>query len=481
MGSGGPRGLQIRWCRCRTDAVGSIPTPSAKFMTKLSVLPSIERLVERPEFSSFIESLSRPIVVEAARNVVANFREKLRTGNSLEEPELIEAIIHWLREKERRFLIHVINGTGVILHTNLGRAPLARRSLGKAAELLSGYVNLEFDLKTGERGGRGASVEELFCLISGAGAALVVNNNASALYLALSVLARGWDVVISRGELVQIGGGFKIPEILEESGAILKEVGTTNRTVLSDYAKAITEKTALILKVHTSNFKQVGFVESIPAIELASLAHSKNVLLVEDLGSGAFVPTERFGLPREPLVASAVEAGCDLVTFSGDKLLAGPQAGIAVGKKEVIERLKKSPLFRALRVDKLYFLLLGEALKYYLNRQETIELPAYRLLSIPAESLKMRAEKIAKQFQKQGVVAVPTESQTGGGALPEEALPSWGIALPEIYPANLWEEKLRAATPPVIGKIVKEQFVIDLRAVFPEEDKALVSVLETLL
>jgi len=450
-------------------------------MTKLSVLPSIEKLVERPEFHLFIESLSRPIVVETTRNVVAKFREKLRTGNGFDEPELVEAVISQLKEKERRYLLRVINGTGVILHTNLGRAPLARRSLEKAAELLSGYVNLELDLKTGQRGGRGAFVEELFCLISGAEAALVVNNNASALYLALSVLARGREVVISRGELVQIGGGFKIPEILEESGAVLKEVGTTNRTVPPDYEKAITEKTALILKVHTSNFKQVGFVESVPASELASLARSKRILLVEDLGSGAFVPTERFGLPREPLVGSAVDAGCDLITFSGDKLLAGPQAGIAIGKKEVVERLKKSPLFRALRVDKLHFLLLGEALKYYFNHKETSELPAYRLLSTPPEILKARAEKIAKPFQKLVIEAVQTESQVGGGALPEEVLPSWGIALPEIYPANVWEEKLRAATPPVMGKIVKERFVIDLRAVFPDEDEILASALKTLL
>ncbi len=462
-------------------AVGSIPTPSAKFMTKLSSLPSIEKLVECAEFASYIKSLSRPLVVETARNVVAHFREKVRTGNGFEESELIEAVLGQLKEKERRFLIRVINGTGVILHTNLGRAPLARHSLEKAAEFLSGYVNLELDLKTGERGGRGAFVEELFCMVSGAEAALVVNNNASALYLALSVLAKGREVVISRGELVQIGGGVKIPEILEESGAILKEVGTTNQTVLSDYEKAINDKTALILKVHTSNFKQVGFVKSVQAAELASLSRSKGVLLVEDLGSGAFIPTEQFGLPREPLVASAVDAGCDLVTFSGDKLLAGPQAGIAVGKREVVDRLKKSPLFRALRVDKLYFLLLGEALKYYLNQKETGELPAYRLLSTPLESLKARAEKIAGVFQKQGVEALPTESQVGGGALPEEMLPSWGITLPEIYPPNDWEEKFRTASVPVIGKIVKEKFIVDLRAVFPEEDEVLVSTLKTLL
>ncbi|MGH8003906.1 MAG: L-seryl-tRNA(Sec) selenium transferase, partial [Limisphaerales bacterium] len=453
----------------------------AKFMTKLSVLPSVEKLVERPQFIPFIESLSRPMVVEIARGVVADFRENLRTGESFEGPELIETLIGRLKAKERQSLVKVINGTGVILHTNLGRAPLSRRSLEKAADLLSGYVNLEFDLKTGERGERGAFVEELFCLISGAEAVLMVNNNASALYLALSVLAKGREVVISRGELIQIGGGFKIPEILEESGAVLKEVGTTNRTVLSDYEKALNEKTALILKVHTSNFKQVGFVESVPAAELSALARSKEVLLVEDLGSGAFVPTERFGLPREPLVASAVEAGCDLVTFSGDKLLAGSQAGIAVGKKEVVNRLKKSPLFRALRVEKLYFLLLGEALKYYLNHQETSELPAYRLLSAPLEGLKARAEKIAKTFQKQGVETVPTESQVGGGALPEEVLPSWGIALPEIYPVNVWEEKLRAVSPPVIGKVVKDRFIVDLRAIFPEEDEILISVLKTLL
>jgi L-seryl-tRNA(Ser) seleniumtransferase len=280
---------------------------------------------------------------------------------------------------------------------------------------------------------------------------------------------------------VQIGGGFKVPEILEESGAVLKEVGTTNRTVLVDYEKAIGEKTALILKVHTSNFKQVGFVESVPASGLSKLARSKGILLVEDLGSGAFVPTERFGLPGEPLVSSAVGAGCDLVAFSGDKLLAGPQAGIVVGKREVVERLKKSPLFRALRADKLYFLLLGEALKYYLNRKEMFELPAYRLLSMPFENLKARAEKITGLFQKRGMTVVTTESQAGGGALPEEMLPSWGIVLPEIYPANGWEEKLRAATPPIVGKIVKNRFIVDLRTVFPEEDEILVSVFKALL
>jgi len=294
-------------------------------------------------------------------------------------------------------------------------------------------------------------------------------------------MGKGREVVISRGELVQIGGGFKIPEILEESGAVLKEVGTTNRTVLADYEKAINEKTALILKVHTSNFKQIGFVGSVPTAELAVLVQKRNIVLVEDLGSGAFVPTDRFNLPREPLVSAAVEAGCDLVTFSGDKLLAGPQAGIAVGKKEIIDRLKKSPLFRALRVDKLQFFLLGEALKYYLNKRETEELPAYRLLSFPIESLKARAEKIAQTLGNSGLEIVPTESQVGGGALPEEMLPSWGIALPEIYTASVWEEKLCAAAPPVIGKIVKDRFILDLRTVFPDEDESLASILKSQL
>jgi L-seryl-tRNA(Ser) seleniumtransferase len=251
--------------------------------------------------------------------------------------------------------------------------------------------------------------------------------------------------------------------------------------VLADYDKAINEKTALILKVHTSNFKQVGFVESVSTADLAKLAHSKGVVLVEDLGSGAFVPTEPFGLPREPLISSAIEGGCDLVTFSGDKLLAGPQAGVAVGKKGIVERLKKSPLFRVLRADKLYLFLLGETLKYYLNRKEMFELPAYRLLSMPFENLKVRAEKIARLFQKRGMTVVTTDSQAGGGALPEEMLPSWGIVLPEIYPANGWEEKLRAATPPIVGKIVKNRFIVDLRTVFPEEDEILVSVLKALL
>lgn len=450
-------------------------------MTKLSALPSIEKLTENPAFASFVESLSRPLVVEIVRSTVADFREKLKKGESFEEAELVEAALVRLKEKERRALTKVINATGVILHTNLGRAPLSRRSLEKAAELLSGYVNLEFDLETGERGSRGSFVEELFCLLSGAEASLTVNNNAAALYLALSVLAKGRAVVISRGELVQIGGGFKIPEILEESGAILKEVGTTNRTVIADYEKAVGQKTALILKVHTSNFKQIGFVESVPASELAPLAHSKNILLLEDLGSGAFVPTDRFGLPREPMVSAAVEAGCDLVTFSGDKLLAGPQAGVAVGKKEVIGQLKKSPLFRALRLDKLQLFLLQEALRYYLNHKESEELPAYGLLSTSAESLKIRAERIVETLEKKGLEVVQTESQVGGGALPEETFPSCGIALPEIYSASAWERKLRAVSTPVIGKIVKDRFILDLRAVFPEEDKTLVSVLKPLL
>ncbi len=450
-------------------------------MTKLSTLPSIEKLAENRAFAPFVQSLSRPLVVEAVRAVVADFRNRVKQGENIDEGELVKTVLVRLEEKKRQTLMKVINATGIILHTNLGRAPLSRASLEKASALLSGYVNLEFDLKTGGRGGRGAFVEDLLCLLSGAEAALVVNNNASALYLALSVLARGREVIISRGELVQIGGGFKIPEILEEAGAILKEIGTTNRTILADYEKAINAKTVLILKVHTSNFKQIGFVDSVPAAELASLTRSRNILLVEDLGSGAFVPTERFDLPREPLVSAAVEAGCDLVTFSGDKLLAGPQAGIAVGKKEVVNRLKKSSLFRALRVDKLYLLLLEETLKCYLNQKVTTELPAYRLLSASVESLKSRAENIIKWVGKSGLEAVPTKSQVGGGALPEESLLSWGIALPEIYSASNWEEKLRSASPPILGKIVKDRFIIDLRAVFPEEDAILISALKPLL
>lgn len=360
-------------------------------------------------------------------------------------------------------LRRVINATGVVLHTNLGRAPLPRFTP------LAGYSNLEYDLPAGRRGKRDVHAATLMERCFGA-SGIVVNNNAAAVFLALHELASGYEVIVSRGELIEIGDGFRIPDIMARSGAILREVGTTNRTRIEDYRDAITERTRLLLRVHRSNFEIRGFTGRPELKELAALGRERGIPVYEDLGSGCPVDLRPYGL-NEPLVADALAEGADLVSFSGDKLLGGPQAGLLVGRSELIGRLRRNPLFRALRVDKLTYQALETTLRHLvLGRIE--EVPALRMIAEPAERIRERAEALCKRLAGVPASVVPGESLVGGGSTPEQPLPTWLVAIAADDPSAL-ERRLRLGEPPVIARVEKERVLLDLRTVFPEEEDEL--------
>lgn len=364
----------------------------------------------------------------------------------------------------------VINATGVILHTNLGRAPLSRAALDAMERVGGGYSALEFDLEAGTRGSRHEHVSALLRDLTGADDALVVNNNASAVLLALAALATGRDVVISRGELVEIGGGFRIPDVLRESGARLVEVGTTNRTYVEDYDRAIAEDAALVLRVHASNFQVVGFVHSPTLEELVALAHQRGLILVDDLGSGTLIATEQFGLAHEPTVQESTSAGADLVCFSGDKLLGGPQAGLLVGRKEVIDRLRRHPLVRALRPDKATLAALSATLAHYARGEALREIPVWRMISADAATIHRRAEALAAGSD--GVCSVvETRAAVGGGSLPGSTLPSFALAVDRADgSAAEIAHRLRSWRVPIVSRVADNRALLDLRTVAPGQD-----------
>jgi len=382
----------------------------------------------------------------------------------------------------------VINATGVVLHTNLGRAPLSAEALRNLVEVAGGYSNLEFNLETGERGSRYEHVEDLLCRISGAESALVVNNNAGAVLLALNTLAEGKEVIVSRGQLVEIGGSFRIPDVMRKSGARLVEVGTTNRTHPGDYERAITAETALLLKVHASNFRILGFTAEVSLKDLVALAGARGLPVMEDLGSGCFVDLSAYGIEHEPTVQEAVQAGADVVTFSGDKLLGGPQAGIILGKKKFIDPIKKNPLNRALRIDKLTLAGMEATLKIYLDPSRVIKaLPALGMMTWPAEEVKKRAGRFRRKVGRElpagyQVTLREDSSQVGGGALPLQALPTWVVAIrPLLLSAASLEERLRKSDPPVIARVKEEEVLLDLRTVAGEEEAALLEAVKKAL
>jgi L-seryl-tRNA(Ser) seleniumtransferase len=375
-------------------------------------------------------------------------------------------------------LKHVINATGVVLHTNLGRAPLAERAIAHVQEMARRYSNLELDLKTGERGSRYEHVEELLASLTGAEAALVVNNNAAAVVLGLTALAKGREVIISRGELVEIGGSFRIPAIMEQSGAKLVEVGTTNRTRLSDYESAITDQTALLLKVHTSNYRIVGFTEEAKVPELVQLARPRGLPVMNDLGSGCLVDLSQYGLPREPTMKEAVAEGADVVTFSGDKLLGGPQIGAIAGRRQIIQRLKKHQLLRALRVDKLTLAAFEATLRIYRDAADPrLEIPALAMLSAEKSAIAVRAERLAARLSRSlggAVTTLDESSRAGGGSLPDASLPTVAVAI--AAPAGALEgiqKALREGSPPIMVRVLDEKVLIDLRTVFEDEEETL--------
>jgi L-seryl-tRNA(Ser) seleniumtransferase len=459
---------------------------------RLRTLPSVDELVRGVDGGT---GGPRPRVVEAVRAVIEDSRRAVLAAGSVEEllrvpldgPVLRARVEARLSEAGRWSLERVVNATGVVLHTNLGRAPLGEAALARLALIGRCYANLELDIRTKERGSRYGHVDGLLCRLTGAEASLVVNNNAAAVLLALESLARGREVVVSRGELIEIGGAFRIPDIMTRSGARLVEVGTTNRTRIADYAAVIGPDTALLLKVHPSNFRVLGFTESVATRELAEVGRTRGVPVMEDLGSGSFLDLRPYGLPHEPTAPEAIAAGADLVTFSGDKLLGGPQAGIVVGRRELVQRLRKNPLNRALRIDKLTLAALEATLSAYEEPERALrEIPTLRMLTEPLATVRRRAQRCLRGLGRSvraalGARVVATRGEVGGGALPLTELETAALALggPTRSPAVL-DERLRAGRPPVIGRVTDDRLLLDCRTVRDDEVPLLVAAVKAL-
>ncbi len=449
-------------------------------ITSFRSLPPVEGLAQRVAQRPGGEALPHELLVAAARAEIAAAREQIAGGAPAPSAdELAAAVLARARQAAQPSLVPLINASGVIIQTNLGRAPLSPAALAAMQAVGAGYSNLEYDLAEGQRGSRYSHLAGLLCRLTGAEAALAVNNNAAAIFLALSALAAGREVIISRGQAVEIGGGFRIPDVLRQSGAALVEVGTTNRTYASDYAAAIGERTALLMRVHTSNFKLVGFVHEPGLAELAELAHRHGRFLLDDLGSGTLLPTAPYGLAPEPTVPESIAAGADLVTFSGDKLLGGPQAGLIVGRAELVAQLRKHPLARALRVDKTTLAGLEATLLAYLHGRAADEIPVWRMIAATPHELRARAERLAAAIGGAAGVA-ESASAVGGGSLPGATQPSYAVALSPATPDALARE-LRSGTPPVVGRIAEGQLLLDLRTVLPEQEQALIAAVRRAL
>lgn len=432
-------------------------------------LPSVDVLLRA--VPHLIEQYGRSVVLATARDALVDARQSAQAGRSVEDWSLILA-----QRLEATFapsLRPVINATGVIIHTNLGRAPLSLAAQAAMQAVAGQYSTLEYDLPAGRRGSRYVHAEAALCDLTGAEAALVVNNNAAALVLALAALGQGRGAVIARGQLVEIGGGFRIPDIIVQSGVRLVEVGATNRTRLDDYEQAIDETTALILRVHASNFRQIGFVANPALAELAELARCRGILLVDDLGSGTLLDTTPYGLEHEPTVQESLMAGVDLVVFSGDKLLGGPQAGILAGRADVINRLRNHPLARAMRADKLCYAALSATLDHYRRDQALTTIPVWQMISRPRASI---ADEAAHWAQVTGGRVVPGESTVGGGSLPGTTLPTWLLAL-DVPDPSAFVARLRRAAIPVIARIQADEVVFDPRTVLPGQAETLLSMI----
>jgi L-seryl-tRNA(Ser) seleniumtransferase len=453
-------------------------------------LPSVDELLRAPELEELAEREGRAAVTEAARTALARLRKEISAGRldglgvETAVAGLAAAVERGLRQSLQFSLRPVINATGVILHTNLGRAPLSADALRRIAEVAGGYSNLELDLASGERGKRDVHVQQLFTRLLAAesaanSATVVVNNNAAAVLLALNTLAEGGEVIVSRGELVEIGGSFRIPEIMARSGAVLREVGTTNRTRLADYQRAINERTKLLLRVHRSNFQIVGFTEQPRLEELVKLGRKHRLPVMEDLGSGALFDLRSVGVEGEPGVAVSLRAGVDVVTYSGDKLLGGPQAGMLSGKPARITRIRQNPLFRALRVSKLTYAALEATLLAYL-RQDHDSIPALRMMRADVNQISIRASALLETLHAASlqVEIVAGESVIGGGSTPGAVLPTVLLAVSaKGLSADQVAARLRAAEPPVVARVEEERVLLDLRTVFPEEDAAVAAAL----
>jgi len=443
-------------------------------------LPSVDRLLSDVRVRRFGETYAPQIVVELARKQLEEARAAIAADqNPPSYDEIVSSLIEQLAALSAPSLRRVINASGVIIHTNLGRAPLSTEAVAAMVAVSSGYSNLEFDLSQGERSNRHVHVESLLCRLTGAEAAMAVNNNAAALLLALSALASGREVIISRGQLVEIGGGFRIPEIMAESGALLVEVGTTNRTYLADYEAAVSDTAAALLRVHTSNFRMVGFTESPSLADLVGLAHERKLLLLDDPGSGCLLDTTQFGLGKEPTLQESLATGADLVFSSGDKLLGGPQAGIIVGRRDLIETLKPHPIARAARLDRGGIAALATTLGHYVKNEMREKVPVWRMISLPVPEIEARAKRWAKAIGKTARV-VDGRSMVGGGSLPEESLPTKLLAISAADVTSL-ARRLRLGEPPVIARVERDAFLLDPRTVDPADDATLLSTLRAAL
>jgi len=468
-------------------------TISAEQAELLRQIPSVDELLAQPRLASLSKRVDRNLVVEVARAVLADLRSRIAgdsnwTAVTLNAASVEELISNEVERILSRSLQPVINATGVILHTNLGRAPLPEAVVDEFRRSATQYSNLEYDLEAGARGKRDVHTAELLTRLTGAEAAIVVNNCAAAVLVTLAALARGGEVIVSRGELIEIGDGFRIPEIMEQSGAILREVGTTNRTHLADYENAINEKTRVLLRVHPSNFKVTGFTDK-PAIEeLVALSQRSGLPLVEDLGSGCLVDLSEYGV-SEPTVKQSIDAGVSAVLFSGDKLLGGPQAGIIAGKKDLIARVRRYPLFRALRVDKLTIAALEATLGAYL-RAAWDEIPAIRMIRATPQELQRRAENFLRELRpglpldEVEIEITDGSSLAGGGSTPSQSLPTKVIRIASArYSATKLEHRLRRAPTgiSVIARVEDDRLILDLRTVFPEQEPLLIKTLAAVL
>ena len=451
---------------------------------QLRNLPSVDRLMASEAVAGLAAVYSRDWVVGVVREQLELARNEIRQGGNAPEAEsLVDAVCRQVSDITQTAPRRVINATAVVIHTNLGRAPLSRAAIEAMSQAAQGYSDLELDLATGRRGSRQSHLQALLRHLTGAEAALAVNNNASAVMLGLSALAAGRDVIVPRGEAVEIGGGFRIPDVLEQSGARLVDVGTTNRTYVRDYENAITENTAAFLKVHASNFRVEGFTAAVEAEELVELGERTGISVLHDVGSGALLPTERYGLAHEPTPQESVAAGMGLVFFSGDKLLGGPQAGIIVGKADLVARLERHPLARAMRIDKLSLASLTATLLHYLRQEAVDKIPVWRMISATEQTVKARAEQWNTSTRSGGRV-VPSRSAIGGGSLPGETLPTWCLAFEQSFVSGGPEaltRRLRHGSPPVMARIEGERALLDPRTVLPEEESDLLRVLKNAL
>lgn len=443
-------------------------------------IPKVDILLEDERIQAASRLYDRDTVMDAIREQTEAVRELIRECDDEERirreiDQLIPSVVRRVEKMHTPDMRPVINGTGTILHTNLGRAPISREHMARLAEVACGYSNLEYDLEAGKRGERYSHFEKLLCKLTGAEAAMAVNNNASAVMLILSSMAKGGEVVVSRGELVEIGGKFRIPDVMEQSGAKLVEVGTTNKTHYTDYADAVTEETKAFLKVHTSNYRIVGFTESVAIDELIPLGKEYDLPIIEDLGSGVLIDLSKYGLTYEPTVQDSIRKGADVVCFSGDKLLGGPQAGIIVGKKKYIDQMKKNQLTRALRIDKFTATALELVLQEYLSEENAVsKIPVLRMITRTAEDV----EKLARRFKrmldrkelKASVTLQKCESQIGGGSLPLERIESWAVCIrPETMSVPELETAMRHLEVPIIPRTVNDTILMDVRTI--DEDR----------